>query len=327
MNTGWGLWVGKILAVGALLALGAAAAPAAAQQTDDDCRCVDGDGNQIEDCACFRMPRFDTMMAPFPGGRPRLGISVDGSQSSDLDAQGARVTNVLEDGPAWDAGIREDDVIIRIDGRSLLEPLPGDAEADFDLDESLPVQRLLALARDLEPGDEVEVTFRRDGQERTAAVLPEDLSDRSFEYVMPDFDAERLRGQLRDLNQDLRGFQWRSPEPPDAPDAPEVTIFGGGPGAFFLGGASERYGIQLVELNEGLGQYFGTSQGVLVVDVAEDSALGLAAGDVILRVGERVATTPDRALRILGSYGEDEDIPLHIRRDGREISVMGQLGN
>ena len=64
-----------------------------------------------------------------------------------------------------------------------------------------------------------------------------------------------------------------------------------------------------------------------MVDVAGDSALGLEAGDVILRVGERVATTPERALRILGSYGEDEDIPLHIRRDGREISVMGRLTN
>ena len=110
MKTGWGRWVGRSLAVGAF-ALGAAAAPAAAQQTDDDCRCVDRDGNQIEDCACFRMPRFDTMMAPFPGARPRLGISVDASQGSQLDTQGAHVTNVLEDGPAWDAGIRVDDVI------------------------------------------------------------------------------------------------------------------------------------------------------------------------------------------------------------------------
>ncbi len=326
MMTGWGRWVGRILAVGAL-ALGAAFAPAAAQQTDDDCLCVDRDGNQIEDCACFRMPRFDTMMAPFPGARPRLGISVDGSQGSTLDAQGAHVTNVLEDGPAWDAGIREDDVITRIDSNSLFEPLPGDAEADFDLDESLPVQRLLALARELEPGDEVEVTFLRDGQERTATVLPEDLSDRSFEFAVPDFDVERFREQMRNLDQDMRGFQWRSPDLPEPPDALEVRIFGGGPGALFLRGASERYGIELVALNEGLGQYFGTSQGVLVVDVEEDSALGLQAGDVILRVGEREATTPERALRVLGSYEAGEDIPLHIRRDGREISVMGRLGN
>lgn len=66
---------------------------------------------------------------------------------------------------------------------------------------------------------------------------------------------------------------------------------------------------------------------MLVVDVAEDSALGLQAGDVILRVGEREAATPERVRRVLGSYEAGEDIPLHIRRDGREISVMGRLGN
>jgi S1-C subfamily serine protease len=81
----------------------------------------------------------------------------------------------------------------------------------------------------------------------------------------------------------------------------------------------------LAELNEGLGQYFGTEEGALVLNVSEDSELGLEPGDVILRIGDRDATTPDRALRILGSYGADEDITLHIRRDGREMSVLGRL--
>ena len=323
MKTGWGRWVGLSLVVGAL-ALAASTASAAAPQADDDCRCVDRDGNQIEDCSCFRMPRFDTMITPFSSARPRLGISVDASQGSQLDAQGAHVTNVLEDGPAWDAGIRVDDVITHIDGRSLFEPLPGDAEDDFDLDESLPVQRLLALARELEPGAEVEVTFLRDGQERTETVLPEDLSDRSFGYMSREFDATRFRDQLRDLNRDVRVFQPGAPWPPGAP---EVEVFGGGPGALFFGGSGVRYGLELVELNEGLGQYFGTSVGVLVVGVEEESTLGLQAGDVVLRVGERDATTPERLLRILGSYGEGEEVPFHIRRDGREISVLGRMGD
>jgi hypothetical protein len=47
---------------------------------------------------------------------------------------------------------------------------------------------------------------------------------------------------------------------------------------------------------------------------------------VILRIGDRAADTPDRVLRVLGSYGADEDIPIHLRRNGREMSVMGRLG-
>jgi hypothetical protein len=310
-------WVSRIatcLALGAV-AMGLPASGTAAQQTRDDCRCVDTDGNAIADCSCFRAPRLEAM-APFMVGmgRPRLGINVSTEQTSALDAQGAAVTKVLEDGPAWNAGIREGDLITAIDGQSLFDPLPREREDDFDLDQSIPVQRLLALARELEPGEAVAVTYLRGGEERTANVTAEDLTDRTFGY-MPGFDAERLRDQLRGLNQDLSRFEWRGQGPGSASTA-----------LFFGGSGFGRYGLELVELNAGLGQYFGTEQGTLVVNVTEDSELGLEPGDVILRIGDRAADTPDRVLRVLGSYGANEDIPIHLRRNGREMSVMGRLG-
>jgi membrane-associated protease RseP (regulator of RpoE activity) len=318
MTTGWG-WVRGIaicMAVGAL-SMGAPTSVIAAQQTRDECRCVDADGNAIADCTCFRAPRLEAM-APFAlgMGRPRLGINVSTEQTSELDAQGAAVTNVLEDGPAWDAGIREGDVITALDGQSLFDPLPGDREDDFDIDQSVPVQRLLALARELEPGEDVEVTYLRGGEERSATVTAEDLTG-TFGYLpgdIPGFDTERLRDQLRGLNEDLPRFQWRGP----GPGSPNTALF-------FDGTRFGRYGLELVELNAGLGQYFGTEQGTLVVNVSEGSELGLQPGDVILRIGDRPADTPDRVLRILGSYGADEDIPIHVRRNGREVSVMGRL--
>lgn len=297
------------------------------QQQDNDCRCVDQDGNAIADCTCFRMPRFEMTMPTMAPSRPRLGISVSTDQDSELDAQGARVTNVLEGGPAWNAGIREGDVITRVDGKSLFDPLDRDAEDEFDLDQSVPVQRLLAIARELEPGQEVSVTYLRDGQTRTVTVSAEDLSGRRFDFAGPGFDAERFREQMRGLEslRDLPGvreFQWRSGEPGDL----DLRVFDGAPGAMFFGGpAMSRYGPELVPLNEGLGQYFGTTEGVLVVNVADDSALSLQAGDVIVSIGGRAATTPERVRSILGSYDDDEDISIRIRRNGREIEVMGRL--
>ncbi len=322
--TGWAKGRGSWLAV-AVLALGAPEATTAAQQTGDDCRCVDADGNAVADCTCFRMPESMEAMAPFAlaFGRPRLGISVSTEQGSELDAQGAEVTNVLEDGPAWEAGIREGDVITSIDGQSLFEPLEGDREEDFDLDQSIPVQRLLAIARELEPGEEVEVSYLRDGQQGTATLTAEDLTGRSF-GLMRGFDAERLSDQLGALRRDLPRFRGQGGALDDGYEA----MLRGSPGAalFFDGSRFGRYGLELVELNAGLGQYFGTEQGVLVVDVSEDSELGLQPGDVILRIGDRDTPTPDRALRVLGSYDADEDISLHIRRNGREVSVMGRVG-
>jgi type II secretory pathway component PulC len=64
---------------------------------------------------------------------------------------------------------------------------------------------------------------------------------------------------------------------------------------------------------------------VLVTDVAEGSALGLEPGDIILRVGDRDVTSPDRVLRILATYSDDEQVSFRVRRDGREIDVLGRL--
>ena len=52
-------------------------------------------------------------------------------------------------------------MVTSVDGHSLFEPLLGNEEDDFDLDASVPVQRLLAIRSDLEEGQEVEVdTYR-----------------------------------------------------------------------------------------------------------------------------------------------------------------------
>ena len=343
MKTGLGLSTARTSAVAAF-ALALAAAPVGAQQ-GDDCRCVDRQGNEIERCSCFRQPRLGMLGAPWGESdeRPRLGISVDVRQSARRDAEGALVTDVLEDGPADEAGLRRGDIITRIDGQSLFEPLAGDVEDDFDLDDSVPVQRLLAIAGGLEPGEEVEVEYLRDGETATVAVTAEDLAEawgRRFSVMPPDLDMDRLHERLRGLGDELGHFEFRyeeqegRSEPGDGFDlfvpGPEadVRVFGG-PGASGLvvgrlGGA--RYGVELVELNPSLGAYFGTEAGVLVADVTEESPLGLRPGDVVLRVGDREVATPERMLRILGTYGDDEAVTLRIRRDDREMDVEGRVG-
>jgi serine protease Do len=102
---------------------------------------------------------------------------------------------------------------------------------------------------------------------------------------------------------------------------------GGGAAPFALGSlAGARYGLELVELNAGLSADFGTEQGVLVTDIEEASALGLEPGDVVLRVGDREVTSPERLIRILGTYGNDEQVTFRVRRRGGEIDVLGRLG-
>ncbi len=324
-------------AIGALAAVALSVAPAAAQQSDQACRCVDADGNEIERCTCFGSPDPDALgllgraLAP----PPRLGVSIQTSGDTGTDAEGAYVSEVLEDGPADEAGIRAGDVITSLDGRSLTSSIGADAEADFDLDASIPAQRLFAIVRGLEPGTEVEVEYLRDGRRQTTQVEVRDLAGwwgletPGPGIALPRWNDERGRDRLPGLS----GNAW--PVHPDADrvlryrfrggaEAPDVRVFG--PRAELLpGGGLHADGLDLAEVNPGLGAYFGTDEGVLVLDAERGSGFGLQAGDVVLRIGSRTVDTPERMRRILASYRPDEDIDFHILRDGDERVVTGRL--
>jgi hypothetical protein len=98
------------------------------------------------------------------------------------------------------------------------------------------------------------------------------------------------------------------------------------PGAFnFDFGVTSAEGVEFIDLNPELGEYFGSDTGVLVVEVDEDSTLGLMAGDVVLAVGAREAETVGRVLRLIRSYDEDEPIRFRIIRRGSELVVEGYV--
>jgi len=349
-----------VLALGALAAAGTLV-QAQAQAQDarprvraerDDCRCVDRDGNPIENCTCFRTPDVPAIMArvsPLFGSRARLGIRITEERDAGDASRGVRIESVVEDGPADAAGLREDDVITALDGKSLLRPLDRETEESFDLDGSVAVQRLLALLRDVEPEQEVRVDYLRDGDARSTTVTAKELGGWTVGTVLPRWRSDPgemaeamadMRGRLRDLRVEGRAPSVWEVRPPDA-SGTSVRIRSPG---FLFGGAGECPGgggdrmvlssfsttcvggAALEDLNPKLGEYFGTSRGVLVTDVDDDSTLGLEPGDVILDVGGREATDAGRVRRILASYEGDEAITLHIMRQKREMTVQGSLG-
>jgi len=110
--------------------------------------------------------------------RARLGVSLSGTQGEEFDRQGARITDVMEDSPAEKAGLQEGDIITHLDGNSLLDPIPGEEDMEFGEETSLPVQRLMALTRDLEDGQEVEVRYLRDGEAGTVTVEAAEMDGR-----------------------------------------------------------------------------------------------------------------------------------------------------
>jgi S1-C subfamily serine protease len=83
--------------------------------------------------------------------------------------------------------------------------------------------------------------------------------------------------------------------------------------------------MELVTLTETLGDYFGTTQGLLVVRAPGDDRLGLRDGDVIIRIGDREPSGPGHAMRILRSYEPGEKVDIEIMRKKKRQSLSVEV--
>lgn len=86
-------------------------------------------------------------------------------------------------------------------------------------------------------------------------------------------------------------------------------------------------GMQLEELSERLGEYFGADRGLLILEVADDTPAaraGLQDGDVILEAdGEEVRTVQE--LRRILARNRGEDVRVQILRERQELTRTLQL--
>ena len=94
----------------------------------------------------------DEIIADGRATHAQMAVGV-GSATSATDS-GAVLSAVTPGGPAADAGLRAGDLVVRVGERTV-------TDADS----------LIVAVRSADPGDSVQVTYRRGGQERTATVV------------------------------------------------------------------------------------------------------------------------------------------------------------
>src|SRR5437867_9347204 len=173
--------------------------------------------------------RVETRDGPFAFAnvnRLRIGVIVDTKANDAGDKVGARIEGITPGGPAEKAGLKAGDVITRFKGTAL-----GGATSE-DGERSGPGLKLIDLAHELEPGDTVQVEYRRGNDARKATVVAEDLE------VGGRMQTGVMAGQLEQLREML----------------PKE------PGAFGWAFGSPWGGIEMVKLNPDLGDYFGTRE-------------------------------------------------------------------
>jgi S1-C subfamily serine protease len=218
--------------------------------------------------------------------RAMLGIGLGSDANDKASSDGVRVLSVSPGGPAAGAGIKADDLIVELNGKSLKR------------DKEDPSEKLLTEMAKVAPGDEVKLSYRRDGKVTAvkfkAEKLPRNaggpvrIERRIIHDEHSPFAAEREIDMLH-----LPGFMGMEP-------------FGG---------------IEMVSLSPKLGQYFGTDKGLLMVRVPQDKELKLEDGDVLVDIDGRIPKNPGHAFRILGSYQPGEKVTLNVLRQRKKMAI------
>jgi C-terminal processing protease CtpA/Prc len=213
----------------------------------------------------------------YRGQRAMLGFVTE-----DVE-RGVRVASVTPNGPAAQAGLKIGDTITEIDGAHLADTRTTGAGKQS------PTELLLAQMENVDPGESVKL------------------------HVVSEAGAER---DVTVKSRSVATNVWVNPATPAPPAPPGSYSYSfRGPGNFWFFGPNPWADMQLVALTSGLGSYFGTTKGLLVVRAPEDATLQLKDGDVILDIGGREPTSPEHAVRILGSFQKGEPLKITIMRN------------
>ncbi len=261
------------------------------------------------------------------------------------------VFDVVKDSPAERAGVQRGDRILRIDGRPVTEDnfselagqlQPGDkvslriATGDRERDVTL-----TAADRPAQQG--MSITLDRDSINAIARIYLDSARAGMFRFDSV-FGADSLMGRFPGFP-DIRVLKGRL----DGTMLPFDTVFfGRGDGMrFFMDSVprvfrfnrgdlppdlvefelprlemmSERgvAGAEFTPITEGLGDYFGTDRGILVVRVGPDTPAaraGLVAGDVITKIDGKVVGEVGELRRAVARAG-NAALKLDILRKGK----------
>jgi len=243
---------------------------------------------QIAEITSERLPHLERLEREFAfAGKPRLGVMIAGAKD-DSPVEGVAIDGVTPGSAAAEAGLRSGDVMTAVNGESLSADNARTAN-----------RRLLDFMKGVEAGDVLTIEYLRGGKVGSVEVEPR-IVDRNV-FVWKGDGGPRGMGHAPDIHvvpDIVKEFRF---------DFPWV---GSGLGE-----------LELVELNAGLGRYFGTDKGLLVVSAPESDTFELQDGDVIQSIDGREPKDVRHAMRILGSYQAGETLKLGIVRDKKKRTL------
>ncbi|HRE37552.1 MAG TPA: PDZ domain-containing protein [Chitinophagaceae bacterium] len=198
--------------------------------------------------------------------------------------EGAEVQSITPESAAEKAGLKENDIITKVDDKKIASP--------DDLSEAIKAHK---------PGDKVTITYLREGKEKKATVeltkwkgaknwsmgdnFKIDLGDMDFESIMPKIKEIPI---------------------PKAPFGQNWTWTGGGP----------KLGLSVQDTDDG--------KGVKVIEVDDESnaeKAGIKNNDIITEVDGKAINNADDMVRVVKESKDKVSVMIKLKRDGKTQNV------
>ena len=264
----------------------------------------------------------------------------------DSDENGVEVLGVSPDGPYERAGIKKGDIIIAVEGIKLSEIEEADDAGDG----------LRLALRGMEADEPVLISIERDSKSLDMKVVPQVRRPLSWHsvtrfptapsaphaasapekvisierIVVPEIDTvemtvkvERMRADIERLRSLREAGRVEADEGEWEIELHEMSELG----HFALQDANVWFGLpmaqglQLAEVDAGLGEYFKTDRGVLVLKARSDNDLQLESGDVILQVGDTEVNSPAEFMRALRGLNSGDELVMDIKRNRKDRTL------
>lgn len=219
--------------------------------------------------------------------------------------RGVGITQIVKDSPAEKAGLRKDDVILRLDGENVSS-----------------VRKLNRLVSELSPDQSVKVTISRGGNEQELTAT---IGKRNNSSMVRNFFGNGEPRMFKWEGPDLKDFKFETPFP-NTDRFPNDGRFS------LLLNNSRRIGVSTMSLTKQLADYFGIAdgKGALVTSVTDDgpaAKAGVKAGDVITAIDGEAVDSPGDISRVINRKKEGEVTLTIVRNKSQQtIRVMPREG-
>lgn len=281
------------------------------------------------------------------------------------DEGGVEILGVSPDGPSERGGLKKGDIIVAVDGRKLSsisdarDPRENLRIALKDMQAEKPL--LISVKRD---GKDMDLTvvpqvrepltwqtitrFQTAPEAPSAPSAPEAptapaapaapaANEKVYtieHIVVPEIDTEALSTQIEQMRADIDKRRAVREALRAAPvdgtwniEFDEFSELGNlalqDADVWF--GLPLTQGLQLAEVEPGLGEYFKTDRGVLVLKARADNELQLEPGDVILKVGDTEVNTPAEFMRAMRGFDAGDELVMDIKRERKNRTLKAVM--